>query len=127
MADIPAAMPAALRILVVEDDSVIGFLLSEMLAEIGHEVCGVARTENEAVEAACRMKPDLMIVDASLAAGTGAGVMARVLSTGPMPHVFMSGLPAAPTLHGAVSLLKPFSQDALMRGIATSMADCREA
>jgi CheY-like chemotaxis protein len=117
----------ALRILVVEDDSIIGFLLSEMLGDLGHEVCGIERTENGAVAAALRMKPDIMLVDANLAAGTGAGAMARVLRTGPVPYVMMSGLPMAGSAYGAVSLLKPFSQDALMRAIADSIACHQQA
>ena len=97
-----------------------------MLRDLGHDVCGVERTENGAVAAAIRLKPGLMIVDANLASGTGAGAMARVLQTGPMRHVFMSGLPAAVRTAGAVSLLKPFSRDALIRSIAASFDGHRE-
>ena len=115
-----AVAPEKLRILVVEDDRVIGFLLAEILTDLGYDVCGIERTENGAVDAAIRLKPGLMIVDAHLASGTGAGAMARVLQTGPMPHVLMSGLPVAVRTAGAVALLKPFSKDALIRSIAAS-------
>ncbi len=121
----PAGAPAPLRILVVEDDRVIGFLLTEMLTDLGHEVCGIERTEDGAVAAAGRMKPDLMIVDANLAAGTGSGVMARVLLAGPMRHVFMSGLPDATTAYGAITLTKPFSREALIRSIASGFEGYR--
>ena len=117
-----AGASARLRILIVEDDRLIGFLLSEMLNDMGHTVCGVERSEDGGVDAAARLKPDLMIVDAHLVGGTGAAVMARVLRAGPMPHLFMSGMVGAPSANDAISLLKPFSQGALTRGIADSMA-----
>ncbi len=118
----PGGAADGLRILVVEDDRIIGFLLTEMLADLGHEVCGVERTENAAVDAAIRLMPDLVLMDAHLAAGTGAGAMARILKNGPVPHLFMSGLPIMDLPRGTTSLLKPFSQEALARGIGDSFA-----
>jgi two-component system, response regulator PdtaR len=35
----------ALRALVVEDDAVIGMLLADMLAEMGHDICPIEATE----------------------------------------------------------------------------------
>src|SRR3954462_9634135 len=60
----------ALRVLVVEDDALIAMLLTELLAGMGHDVCATAATEAEAVIAATRYRPDLMIVDAGLASGS---------------------------------------------------------
>jgi CheY-like chemotaxis protein len=51
----------ALRVLVVEDDALIATLLSQLLAGMGHDVRATAATEAEAVVAASRYKPDLMI------------------------------------------------------------------
>src|SRR5436853_3517200 len=51
----------ALRVLVVEDDALIAMLLTEMLAGMGHDVCATAATEADAVSAATRYDPDLMI------------------------------------------------------------------
>jgi CheY-like chemotaxis protein len=59
----------ALRVLVIEDDALIALLLSELLAGMGHDVCATAATEAEAVRAATRYRPDLMIVDAGLGRG----------------------------------------------------------
>src|ERR1700719_4544619 len=56
----------ALRVLVIEDDALIAMLLSELLAGMGHDVCATAATEADAVTAATRHRPDLMIVDARL-------------------------------------------------------------
>jgi DNA-binding response OmpR family regulator len=53
-----------LRVLVVEDDPMIGMLLAEMLEAIGHDVCAIETIEAAAVAAAARYRPDLLIVDA---------------------------------------------------------------
>ena len=42
----------SLRILIVEDDALIGMLLADMLTAMGHAVCAVTRTQHEAVAAA---------------------------------------------------------------------------
>jgi DNA-binding NarL/FixJ family response regulator len=55
---------AALSVLVVEDDALIGMLLAEMLEDMGHNVCAIANAEEDAVADATRYKPGLMIVDA---------------------------------------------------------------
>jgi DNA-binding response OmpR family regulator len=55
----------ALRILLVEDDCVIGMFLGMTLEHMGHEVCAIESTEAAAVAAAERYRPDLMIVDAA--------------------------------------------------------------
>ena len=56
----------ALRILVVEDDTMIGELLVETLEGLGHAVCAVESNVANAVAAASRCRPDLMIVDVGL-------------------------------------------------------------
>jgi hypothetical protein len=45
---------AAMRVLVVEDDAIIGTLLADMRAAMGHDVFGIEATEADAVRAAAR-------------------------------------------------------------------------
>ena len=49
----------ALRILIVEDDALIGMLLAEMLEDMGHGLCAIEATEADAVTAVirCRLTP----------------------------------------------------------------------
>ena len=56
----------ASRILLVEDNVLIGMLFTETLSEMGHVVCAIVATESDAVSAAAQHQPDLMIVDVSL-------------------------------------------------------------
>jgi CheY-like chemotaxis protein len=80
-----------MRVLVVEDDALIGLLLAEMLTAMGYDVCAIEATEADAVNAAARCKPDLMIVDVSLSEGSGFSAVETIHRTGPIPHVFVSG------------------------------------
>lgn len=98
----------SLRILLVDDDALIGVLLTEILEDMGHVVCGLATTETEAVQAAIQARPDLMIVDANLRAGSGMAAVKQIGRAAVIPHIFMSGgrLPAA--MGAAVTLQKPF-------------------
>jgi len=81
----------ALRVLVVEDDAMIGVLLGEMLEGMGCDVCGIEATEADAVTAAQRCRPDLIIVDVQLGEGSGVSAIDAIHRAGPVPHVFVSG------------------------------------
>ena len=105
-------MVKALRILVVEDDALIGMLLAAVLLEMGHEVCAIEANEADAVAAAARCRPDLMIVDARLGDESGIAAVNEILCTGPVPHMFISGDPASVRLlrPDAVVVQKPFRE-----------------
>ncbi len=109
----------ALRILVVEDDILIGMLLAEMLEGMGHDVCAVEATEADAVTAALQYKPDLMIVDARLGDGSGVSAVEQILRTGPVPHLFVSGETSKVKAlrPDAVVIQKPFLETDLARAI----------
>ncbi len=110
---------SALRILVVEDDALIGGLLSELLAEMGYEICAIEATEADAVAAAARCKPNLMIVDARLGDECGISAVNEILCTGRIPHVFITGDPSR--IHAlrpdAVVVQKPFRVSDIIRAM----------
>lgn len=112
-----------LRILVVEDNALIGMLLTEMIIAMGHEVCAIATTEAVAIAAAARHKPDLMIVDATLGEGSGVSAVREILRSGHVPHLFMSGARIQANSGDTVTLRKPFSEsgliDAMRRALVT--------
>jgi two-component system, response regulator PdtaR len=112
----------ALSVLLVEDDALIGLLLAEMLAGMGHDVCAVATTTAEAVAASAQHQPDLMIVDARLGAESGIDAVERILRTRRVPHMFISGARIQPPWPGTVMLQKPFSEPELVHAIARTLA-----
>jgi DNA-binding response OmpR family regulator len=113
----------ALRVLLAEDDDLIGVLLADILREMGHEVCAVEGTMGAAVIAAARYKPDLMIVDARLGDGSGVSAVEEILRVGFVPHLFMSGniAPVRARRPDAVVLEKPFREAELMHAIQRAL------
>ncbi len=101
-----------LRILLVEDDAVLSRALAELLAVLGHEVCGTVTTEAEAIAAALRTLPDVMLVDANLQRGSGISAMSAILRQTAMPHIYMSGGRLG-TPANATVLHKPFDMAGL--------------
>ena len=119
---------AALCILVVEDEAIIGMLLSEVLAGMGHAVCAVVASEDEAVEAAALHLPDLLIVDAGLAAGNGLAAVDTIIATRFVPHVFTTGnaLKVRQLRPGAIVLEKPFHETDLADAIELALSRAQE-
>lgn len=92
--------------------------LADVLTGLGHEVCGVADAEDEAVLLAMDTRPDLIILDAALRAGSGLTALERISETGPVAHIVMSGDRATlATLPPHVTLAKPFSERDLVCAI----------
>src|SRR4051794_16604142 len=80
-----------LRVLLIEDEAMIAMLLTEVIDQMGHVVCAVAATEDDAIAASARCQPDLMIVDEILRKGSGVSAVREILRLGPVPHIFVSG------------------------------------
>ncbi len=113
----------ALRILVVEDEPIIAMMFAEVLESMGHDVCAIESTEAGAVAAAARCKPNLMIVDARLTDWSGVMAVSRILLSGFVPHVFVSGASACELSLGpdAVMLQKPFDEAGLARAMKQAL------
>jgi two-component system, response regulator PdtaR len=115
---------AKLSILVVEDEAIIGMLLTEVLAGMGHEVIGVVGKEAEAVALAAEYKPDLLIVDAGLTSGSGLSAVDTILAARFVPHLFTTGdvLNVRLLKPDAIILEKPFHEADLADAIALALS-----
>lgn len=83
-------MPA--RILLVEDDAIIVGALSELLHDVGYQVEDAA-TEEAAIALACAAEPrvDLVLLDVTLARGSGFAVCRAVKTARPdLPVIFLT-------------------------------------
>ncbi len=54
------------NVLIVEDEPVVALDLSATVQHVGHSVCGVAASGEEAVELAAALKPDVVFMDYKL-------------------------------------------------------------
>jgi len=114
----------ALRILVVEDDVMIGGLLAETLEDLGYVVCAVETNAAKAVAAAAHHHPDLMIVDVGLGEESGVAAVKEILRSGFVPHVFATGDALRDLSLGpdAVLIQKPFRGPDIVHAIDRALA-----
>src|SRR4029079_9346896 len=109
--------PAKRRVLVVEDEMLIGMLLEDMLTDIGHEVAAIVPRLKEAMVAVERETYDMAVLDVHLH-GESAFPVAEALTAKGIPFVFATGygerwLPE--NYRGRPVLQKPFAKDDLER------------
>lgn len=113
-----------LRILIIEDEAIIGMLLSEVLEGMGHNVIGVAATEATAVALYEEYQPNFLIVDAGLTSGNGLSAVDTITKERFVPHIFTTGnaLKVRLAKPDAVILEKPFDEGALIAAIDRALA-----
>ncbi|WP_294532719.1 response regulator [uncultured Rhodoblastus sp.] len=118
----------SLRILVVEDDALVAAVLAELLEIQGHCVCAIVATEADAVAAALKLSPEMLIVDVRLRMGCGLGAVDRIQGRRLVAHVFVCGDASGVRAlrPGATVIQKPYlEQDltlALQRALDTVAA-----
>jgi two-component system, response regulator PdtaR len=104
------------RVLVVEDDFLLADALSDMLTQMGLNVCGIAESADEAVAMASKHKPSLVLTDVRLNGdGDGVDVALEICRMRPCPIIFLTGSQEPATVtrisgtHPAAVLFKPVS------------------
>jgi len=79
-----------MRVLIVDDSDLIRQRLGAMLSEIrGIELVGEARDSLEATKLALNLKPDVVILDIRMPAGSGLNVLENIKRATPAPQVIM--------------------------------------
>jgi DNA-binding response OmpR family regulator len=117
-----------MRILIVEDEAIVAFSMDDALTAAGQTVVGIARDEQTAIGLAEQYRPDLALVDLSLARGcSGAAVAQSLRERLGIPAIFVSGFPLdcrkVSSHIGALGCLsKPFDDEDLIGAIAVAEA-----
>ena len=111
-----------LKVLIAEDELIIADLLEETFIESGYDVCGIARTVDEAVQFGELHKPDLAVLDVRLArSGHGPDIARLLKSKGKFGVLYATGDDArnsALTLaDGEGSISKPYRTQDLVRAL----------
>lgn len=117
-----------LRILIVEDEVIIAWELSELLRQLGHEPLGIALDAAEAVEMAARLAPDLVLMDVRLRRGDDGVTAAQAIQARrPVRVVFATAYAQDPqtrarmlAANAAGILSKPILPDDLRRALAAA-------
>jgi CheY-like chemotaxis protein len=108
------------RILIVEDEMTIAFMIEDMLLDLGHEVVTIAMRLPDAVKAATHLEFDLALLDVNLD-GHQSFPVAEILIERGIPFAFATGYGAAgiaPPFKNRPVLAKPFAFKDLQRVLA---------
>lgn len=117
------------RVLIIEDEPLIVLDLKSILAELGCAVCAVAGTADEALEAAQRDRPDLILADIRLPGPMdGIDAVKAIQARNPTPVLFVTGNwreLRARGLPDAMAIGKPYLPSVLRQAIQTVMGHGR--
>ena len=123
-----------LRIMVVDDESLIAMALNDQLEFLGHEVVATASGAQEAVTLAADRQPDLVLMDVYLGGGMdGIDAAEQINLRRPTPVIILTGFPDKALVErgrsrGVVAhLLKPIDLDDLRDAIDTGWQIFRRA
>lgn len=126
------AEQVATNVLIIEDEPLIAMDIEALVRSLGHEVDGVARTHDEAMRAAGRKQPGLILADIQLADGSsGLDAVNEMLASFSAPVVFITAYPER-LLTGerpepAFLITKPFQPDTVKAVISQALFFDRRA
>jgi len=122
MASVPTALQG-LKVLVVEDETIVAMLLEQMLEELGCVVAGMAGQVAVATDLANAIEADIAILDMNLG-GQSVDPVAEALDARGMPFVFASGYGAdglTARWRDRPVLTKPFRLDQLRQTLESAV------
>lgn len=98
-----------MRILIVEDETVVAMWLADMVQDLGHAVVGTTASHAAAAAAAEASRPDMALVDINLGRG-GNGIEAalELRRRFDLPSVFLSAYLASPDVREQAQAAQPF-------------------
>ena len=95
-AETTIANEVSTSVLIIEDESLISYQLSQIVTEAGHSVVGIATTHKEAVDLAAETEFGLILSDIRLADGSiGIDAVRDILGAmeNPVPVIFITAYP----------------------------------
>jgi len=113
-------------VLIIEDEPLIALDLQTLVEQLGHDVITIARTHTEAVRAALKNRPGLILADIQLADGSsGLDAVNEILGTEEVPVIFITAFPerflTGQAPEPAFLITKPFSADSVKAVISQAL------
>jgi AmiR/NasT family two-component response regulator len=116
------------RVLIVEDDFLVGQMIQGLLEEIGYSVAGKALDSHQAVEMTQRLKPDVILMDIGISDLDGIQTTRQIQAYHPTPVVVLTAYETPKLVEQATSagigayLIKPPRARDVERAIIVAMA-----
>lgn len=110
----------SLRVVLVEDNAVLALLAEEALAAANHSVVGSTGAEDEAVDLVLQHRPDLVLLDLRLSAGSGSRALKRIRERDDVPCLLVtsSTKEARELARNCLGILhKPFDLNSLVAAV----------
>jgi len=115
------------NVLLIEDEAIIAMDLHSIVTSIGHNVTGIGRTRDAAIELGLKKIPDLILADIQLADNSSGidAVNALLKQIGDIPVIFITAFPER-LLTGdkpepAFVIAKPYSEDQVRSAVGQAM------
>jgi DNA-directed RNA polymerase specialized sigma24 family protein/CheY-like chemotaxis protein len=115
------------KVMIIEDEAIIAMDIHSIVSEMGHEITGIARTRDAAVEMGIRDRPDLILADIQLAdKSSGIDAVNDLMKQfGEIPVIFITAFPER-LLTGerpepAFLISKPYSEDEVRAAVSQAM------
>ncbi|RKQ69406.1 response regulator receiver domain-containing protein [Litorimonas taeanensis] len=114
------------NVLIVEDEPIIAADIEGLVEELGHTVDSIAATRTEAVKAAARKTPGIVLADVQLADGSsGIDAVSDILDEHAVPIIFITAFPEK-LLTGdkpepAYLISKPFNPENVKAAISQAL------
>ena len=113
-------------VLIIEDEPLIALDIQTLVEQLGHDVTTIARTHTEAVRAALKRRPGLILADIQLADGSsGLDAVNEILGTQEVPVIFITAFPerflTGQAPEPAFLITKPFGADSVKAVISQAL------
>jgi CheY-like chemotaxis protein/DNA-directed RNA polymerase specialized sigma24 family protein len=114
------------RVLIVEDEMLIGLDLSNIVEGLGHDVVEIVSTAQEAVRAAKEHEPNLVLADIQLADGSsGIEAVKTILAESTIPVVFITAFPdrllTGERPEPTFLITKPYSENTVQAAVSQAL------
>jgi response regulator NasT len=132
MSDARASGVERLRILIVEDEALVGIGLKEQLSRLGHEVIGQAASAAEGLQKFRDLAPDILLLDVHLDGGDGIELARECQKIRRVPMVVISAYTDPELIRRAADagvfgyLMKPVEQGQLAAQLEVAVQRFRE-
>ena len=115
------------RVMIIEDEAIIAMDIESLVTQCGHEVVGIARTYDEAIELGKKEEPDLILADIQLADNSsGIDAVNDLLGAlGSRPVIFITAFPerllTGERREPAFLISKPYKEEQILSAVSQAM------